>query len=239
MISHRPSSPASISSENATASRLTLAIVDDHPPICQALREAADERIGMHVVGEAGSSEAARPLIKTHNPDVAVVDLSLSDGQSFGLMQTLGAECPGTGLLVFSMYDERVYAERALRSGASGYLMKPASTAEVLQAAETVADGGLHLSAQMAPLVVQETHNTDVEQIRFPIDELTDRQLEVFRLMGQGLTAEKIADRLGLGQKTVEAHRRKAKEKLGYETLHEVVSHAARWVQAEPGRGAA
>jgi len=136
------------------------------------------------------------------------------------------------------MYDERVYAERALRSGASGYLMKPASTVEVLQAAETVADGGLYLSSQMTPLVVQETQNTDVEQVRFPIDELTDRQLEIFRLMGQGLTAERIADRLGLGQKTVEAHRRKAKEKFGYETLHQVVSHAARWVQAEPGRGA-
>jgi len=83
-MAYRPLSPTPISSENATASRLTLAIVDDHPPICQALREAADEQIGMHVVEEAGSSEAACPLIKKHGPDAAVIDLSLSDGQSFG-----------------------------------------------------------------------------------------------------------------------------------------------------------
>jgi len=189
--------------------------------------------MGIEVVAETGSNEEAFRLITEHAPDVAVLDLSLSDGQSFGLMSRLQAEGPDTALLVFSMYEERVYAERALRMGARGYLMKPASTTEVLKAVEMVGRGKVYLSRDMTSRVLRGTQSDAARQIRFPIDELTDRQLEIFRLIGQGLTPKMISDRLGLTQKTVEAHRREAKDKLGYETVDQVTSHAARWVQAE------
>lgn len=232
--SHHPSAPGSAS--EGDADRLTIAIIDDHPPIREAMRRGAEERMGMRVVAEASSTEEAFPLIQEHSPNVAIVDLSLSDGQAFGLIEALQAECPDTDLLVFSVYDETVYAERALRAGASGYLMKAASTAEVLRATRRVAEAGVYLSPEMATRALRGAQRGQAEKIRFPIDDLTDRQLQVFQMLGQGLSIETIANRLGLARKTVETHRRLAKEKLGYENIDDVILHAARWVQAG-GRG--
>ncbi len=192
----------------------------------------------MEIVAEASSNEDALRLIKEHSPDVAVIDLSLSDGQSFALIETLHAERPETELLMFSMYEEKIYAERALRGGASGYIMKPAGTETVLKAAERVGRGEMHLSPEMTTRVLLRTENGRENGIRFPIDELTDKELDVFKMVGQGMTADAIADELGLTRKTIETHRRKAKEKLGYETVHQVTSHAAQWVQAEADREA-
>ena len=228
-----PPLPDTSTPQNTGTSHLTLAIIDDHPPIRQAIRHTAEDRMGMEVVAEADSNEDALRLITEHTPTVAVIDLSLSDGLSFGLMRTLRAECPGTALLVFSMYEEKIYAERALRHGASGYLMKPASTADLLAAAEKVGRGEVYLSPEMTTRVLRGQQAGTSQQIHFPIDELTDRQLEIFRLIGEGLTAKMIADRLEITQKTVEAHRRNAKNKLGYDSIDQVTSHAARWVQAE------
>ena len=232
-----PLSPALSSPRTAsphrTVSRLSVAIVDDHPAIRDALCQAVENRMSTEVVAESGSSEEALRLVEEHGPDVAIVDLSLSDGLSFGLIEALRGEHPETDILVFSMYEEKVYAERALRSGASGYIMKPAGTEEVLRAAEKVGRGGVHLSPNMTTRVLGETQNGQGKELRFPIDGLTDKELDVFKLVGRGMSASAIADELGLTRKTVEAHRRKAKEKLGYETIHEVTSHAVRWVQAE------
>lgn len=233
-LPHAPSAPGSASDRESD--RLTIAIVDDHPPIREAIRRGAEERMEMRVVAEASSTEEAFPLITERSPSVAIVDLSLSDGQGFGLIEALQAECPDTDLLVFSVYDETVYAERALRAGASGYLMKAASTAEVLRATRCVAEAGVYLSPEMTTRVLRGVQRGQAEEIRFPIDDLTDRQLQVFQMLGQGLSIETIANRLGLARKTVETHRRQAKEKLGYENIDAVMSHAARWVQAG-GRG--
>lgn len=220
-------------SARATAGSLSVAIFDDHPPIREALRRAVERRMGMEVVAEAGSNEEALRLVEEHGPDVAIVDLSLSDGLSFGLIEALRGERPETSLLVFSMYEEEVYAERALRAGASGYIMKPAGTEEVLKAAEKVGRGEAYLSPEMTIRVLGKTEKGHGKELRFPIDELTAKELEVFKMVGRGMDTGDIASELGLTRKTVEAHRRKAKEKLGYKTVYEVASHAARWVQAE------
>ena len=229
-----PSSPTTVhsTSTQAVANHLSVAIVDDHPAIREALRRTAESRMSMEVVAEAGSNEEALRLIKEHSPDVAVLDLVLRDGQSFSLIETLRAERPETGLLVFSMCDEAIYAERVLRGGASGYIMKPAGTEAVLKAAKRVGDGKMYLSSEMTTRVLLRAEKGSGKEIRFPIDELTSKELDVFKMVGRGMTAGAIADQLGLARKTVETHRREAKEKLGYETIHEVTSHAARWVQA-------
>lgn len=230
-------------SQDTGTGTLTLAVVDDHPPIRQAFRDATSQRIDMDIVAEAGSAEEARSLLTgstltgntltgNSSPDVAVVDLTLGGEKSFGLLRTLRAECPETGVLVFSVHEERVYAERAFWCGASGYVMKPASTAEALKAARQVDRGEAYLSPEMRSWVLQGPDAGGDGRIHFPIDELTDRELEIFRMMGRGLTRTEIADRLGLARKTVETHRRHIKEKLGYENVDPVVSHASRWVQA-------
>jgi DNA-binding NarL/FixJ family response regulator len=220
----------------AGSNSVTIALVDDHPLIREALCAAADDRMDTKVVAEAGSAEDARRLISSRGPDVAIVDLSLGSGQGleagFGLIKALRAECPDTSVLVFSVHEESVYAERALRAGAQGYLMKGVRTAKVLRAARRVADGKIYLSPDMTARVVRNASSSEESTTLFPIDELSDRELEVFRMLGQGLSTEAIASRLSLTRKTVETHRRVVKEKLGYESVTGVLSHAFRWMQA-------
>lgn len=218
---------ASRASANET---LSVVIVDDHPAIREAVRHSADQAMDMAVAAETGDVREGLRLIEKNAPDVAIVDLSLNDGPSFELLRTVQAQHPSTKLLVFSVHDETVYAERALRAGASGYLMKQESMAELLRAVRSIAEGRTYLSPTMTARVLRQMQESGAEEVHFPVDELSDRELEVFRMLGQGLNMETIADRLGLTRKTIETHRRRAKEKLGYDTIDEVVAHAARWV---------
>jgi DNA-binding NarL/FixJ family response regulator len=224
-----PSAPPSTSSDRS-ADVIRVAVVDDHPPIREAIRRAAEESMDVRIVAETGSVGEASRLIEEHEPDVAVVDLSLRDGHGFELLKSVRAQHLDTRLVVYSLHDETVYAERALRAGASGYLMKGGSTADVLAAVRRVAAGEVYLSPEMKRRVLPAMRSDGEEEVHFPIDELTDRELHVFRTMGRGLTANAIADRLGIARKTVDTHRRRIKEKLGYQTTDEVVAHAARWV---------
>ncbi len=231
-----PDSPADDSpADDSPADRLTVAIVDDHPPIREAICHEVEQAIGMTVAAEADSPEAASRLVNECGPDVAIVDICFGEGHGFGLIETLRAECPGMDLLVFSVYEETVYAERALRAGASGYLMKNAPMEELRTALRRVAEGEVYMSPKMTARVLRRMQG-GVTTVRFPIDELTDRELRVFQMLGQGLAVEAIADRLGLNRKTVETYRRRAKEKLGYERVEGVVLHAARWIQVEGHR---
>lgn len=216
------------------ADHINLALIDDHPTVRSAIRSAAEDTMDIEVVAESSSAEEAFQWIEEQEPDVAVVDLSLSDGHGFDLLGNLQAHCPETSILVFSMYDETVYAERVLRAGASGYLMKAASAAEVLRAVRRVHEGGVYLSGKMTERVLKKMVEGQAEEARFPIDELTDRELQVFQMLGQGLTLSEIADRLSLARKTVETYRRRAKEKLGVDSAEKVVAHAARWTLAQP-----
>ena len=229
------SSSGSSSPRGAACSR--VAIVDDHPAIRKAISREAEDRLDVEIVAETGSAEEARRRVPERRPDVAIVDLSLGGEQGlergFGLIKTLRAECPDAAVLVFSMHQESVYAERAVRAGASGYLMKGASATEVLEAARRVADGKMCLSPYMTARVVRKASSGEETATFFPIDELSDRELEVFRMLGQGLSTEAIADRLGITRKTIETHRRTAKDKLGYQNVTDLRCHAIQWVQAE------
>lgn len=234
MPSSYDSWPHASGPSDRSTDRIDVVLVDDHPPIRGAIRQAVDDTMDMQVVAETGSTGEAFDLVGEARPDVAVIDLSLRDGHGFDLLKNLQGHHPDTELLVFSMHDERVYAERALRAGASGYLMKEGSSQQVLAAIRCVSEGGVYLSPDMTSRVLQEMVDDREEAAHFPIDDLTDRELQVFQLLGQGRTVSAIADQLNLARKTVETYRRRVKEKLGYDTSAEVVSHAARWVLGAP-----
>lgn len=228
-----PTPPTKLSAApDLSAQPIRLAIVDDHPPIRDAIRRAANDTMDLKVVAEAGSAVETSQFIEEQCPDVCIMDLSLGDGYCFDLIRSIQSRHPSIRLLVFSVHDEIVYAERALRAGADGYLMKQGSLDEVLTAVRRVAAGEVYLSAEMTARVLRNVQRGEAEAIHFPVDELTDREREVFQMLGEGISIGDIADRLGVARKTVETHRRRVKEKLGYSTIDDVVAHAARWVLA-------
>lgn len=230
----RYSESGSSAQPSNSTDRIDLVLVDDHPTVRDALRSVAENMMGIEVVAETGSAGEAQQLVEENSPDVVVLDLSLDDGYAFELLDNLQDQFPEIRVLIFSMYDERVYAHRAFQAGASGYLMKAAPAKEVLQAARHVHNGGVYLSDEMTKRVLKKMVEDQSEEARFPVGELTDRELQVFRMLGQGLTLSEIADRLDLARKTVETHQRRAREKLGYETAAEVLAHAAQWVLGQP-----
>lgn len=217
--------------------RIDLIIVDDHPTTRDAIRSAAEDTMDVQVIGETGSAEEAFGLIEELAPDVATVDLSLREGHGFDLIDKVRSHCPETQMVVFSMHEEKVYAERALRAGASGYLMKASTASTLLKAIRQVHQGEIYLSPDMVSRVLKGVVEGESEEARFPIDELTDRELQVFQMMGQGLSVEEITEQLNIARKTVETHRRRAKQKLGVDSVSELMSHAARWIVGQPAEG--
>jgi DNA-binding NarL/FixJ family response regulator len=202
-------------------------LVDDHPPIRKAITEALDSKMDLEVVGETGELAGTLDLIADTSPDVLIVDISLPDGHGLDLVKTISHEHPDVKTIVFSMYDEAVYAERALRAGARGYLMKTETLQALVETIRDVERGEISLSRSMATQILS-GHRGGAEP-SFAIDELTDREFQVFRLLGQGHTVQDIQDQLGLSRKTIETYRRRAKEKLGFDSVSELLQHAVQW----------
>jgi DNA-binding NarL/FixJ family response regulator len=187
----------------------------------------------MELCGQAGSADEAFDLVQEAQPDVAVIDISLQDAHGLDLVQNLRAQYPDLQVVIFSMYDESVYAERALRAGASGYVMKSESTQNVAEAIRTVAQGDVYLSRRMASRILSKVAMGRSTGPGFAIDELTDREMAVFQMLGQGHGVQEIADRLNLSRKTVETYRRRAKEKLGFESVSELLQYAIQWTYGQ------
>ena len=213
-------------------------VVDDHPAVRDAIADAVGAQPDMELVGLAGSADEAFDLIRTAQPDVAVVDISLGDAHGLDLVQNLRAEVNTLEVVVFSMYDEAVYAERALRAGARGYVRKSEPTAAVTEAIRAAAAGEIYLARRAASRILSKvafggsgrSENTGGEP---GLEDLTDREMAVFQLLGQGRPPEEIADRLNLSRKTVETYRRRAKEKLGFESVTELLQFAIQWTYAQ------
>ena len=208
-------------------------VVDDHPAICEALAAAIRSTTGMELCGQVHSVAQAMALLQQDAPDVAVVDLSLGDGHGLDLVQHIRSRHPDTEVVVFSMYDEEVYAERALRAGASGYLMKNVPVDRVMEAIHEVARGDVYLSRRMATRVLSQYAGRGSGEPTFAIQTLTDREMIVFQLLGEGQSTDEIADLLHLSRKTVETYRRRAKEKLGFETVNDLLQFAVQWVHGQ------
>ena len=207
-------------------------LVDDHPSIRDVIRARINDVIDMEICGETGSSEEALRQIEEDPPTVAIVDLSLEDSHGLDLIESLHVQYPDVQPIVFSMYDEKAYAKRTLEAGGSGYLMKRESTSTLVEAIRTASKGGVYLSKKMTSQILGNV-NSESSGPKFPIDELTDRELTVVQMLGQGYSINEITGRLSLARKTIETYRRRAKEKLGYETVSNLLQFAFRWTYAQ------
>lgn len=208
-------------------------IVDDHPIIRRGIRDAINATPGLQVVAEASDPAEALAVLKETKPDIATIDISLGRGSGLELIKQLRAEYPDLRMVVVSVHDEELYAERALRAGAAGYIRKSAPADEIVAALRTVLDGGTALTAGMTErLVHQAVHGGAGGQTG--VESLSDRELEVFELLGNGLSTRRVAERLCISIKTVETHRENIKHKLGVSNASELTRYAVAWVE-NPG----
>lgn len=202
----------------APESSIHILLVDDHPVVRMGYVTLLKRLNGAFVFHEAGTRQEALALLDRHAPKVALLDLNLTDAVELSLVEELRAKVPGMPILVVSMHDERLYAERALRAGAKGYVMKNHAAQSIAKAVQTVLEGEVWLSEKMRKALMSKLLNPSEvrEWERYAL--LSDRELEVFRLLGIGLKKAEIASRLGLSANTVETYRANIKQKLGIAT---------------------
>ena len=204
-------------------------IVDDHPLVREGLANLINGQDDLIVCGDAEDSSQAIIGIANTQPDVALIDISLKDESGLELVKNLKKQFPFIGLIVLTMHDETLYAERALRAGARGYVMKREASKIVLASIRRVLEGGVYLSERIMTRLVQGPGVSRQAPVTSPVERLSDRELEIFRLLGQGRTPAQIAADLKLGLKTVQTHYTRAKEKLGVSSLTELLCAAVRW----------
>ena len=207
-----------------------IVIVDDHPIIRQGLAELINQEDDLVVCGQAEDAHQAMKTISKQEPVLIVVDVSLKDSNGIELIKDIKVQHPDTTVLVLSMHDESVYAERALRAGANGYIMKQEASEKIIQAIRMVLDGQVYLSDKMAANVMNKLVGAKTDAGVSAIDRLSDRELEVFTLLGQGRGTRQIAQKLHLSIKTIETYRAHIKEKLNLADATELLQHAIQWV---------
>ncbi len=203
-------------------------IVDDHPIVRQGLTQLIERVDDLEVCGEAHDAASAAEAIDALEPDVAIVDLMLEGSSGVALIKELKRRRPDTPLLVLSMHDEAVYAERALKAGAHGYIMKEAATSQMLTALRRVLAGEVYVSERMGARILRRMVGGSASD---GIEQLSDRELEVFQWLGRGLSVNEIAERLKVSPKTVESFRAHIKDKLDLANSAEVVRVAVRWFE--------
>ena len=212
-----------------------MLVVDDHPVVRQGLALRIGHEPDLEVCAEAETAAEALRAIAAHAPDVAIVDLSLKGTSGLELVKDIKVRHPKLPVLMLSIADENIYAERAIRAGAKGYLMKEEPTERILAAIRRIIGGGIYLSEAMATRLLQEFAAGGPIGGRAPVNRLSDRELEVFRMIGQGHGTGEIARQLHLSTKTIETYRAHIKEKLNLQTATELLQHAIQYVQETPG----
>ncbi len=215
------------------ADKRGVLIVDDHPIVRQGLAQLIDQEHDLRVCGQAEDAYEAMQAIKELNPDLAVVDISLKDTSGIELIKDIKVHFPGLPVLTLSMHDEGVYAERALRAGARGYVMKQEATERVVTAIRRVLSGEMYVSEGVAAKMVSKLVAGPAQTGGSPVDRLSDRELEVFRLIGAGYGTREMAEKLHLSVKTIETYRAHIKEKLDLIDANELLRTAINWVNAE------
>ena len=223
-----------------TSSLIRVVLIDDHPLLRQGVAMALQRSGQIHVIADAATAEAGLSAVREARPDVVVCDLTLPDKSGIEVVRILKAEQPELPVLILSMHEEELYAERCLRAGAKGYVTKSESPRQLVAAVLTVASGRLYASPELAQrLLTQAVSPVPVAAERDAgVRSLSDREFEVFELVGRGYTAKEIASQLGLSSKTVDVHRARIRTKLGLATTPDLTHFAVRWVQAQEGGAA-
>jgi len=208
-------------------------IVEDHPVVRRGLSSLIEPEPGLTIVGGTGSAKDARQEIPEADPDLVLLDISIEDGSGLTLLEHLHNTRPTLPVLVVSMHDEELYAQRALEAGARGYLMKNKADTKVVEAIREVLDGNVYLSPEMTSTILSSQVGGLSTQEFSPFDTLSDRELEVFMLMGEGRQRREIAEALSLSPKTVDSHKDNLKKKLSLDTTAGLRRYAAIWVASD------
>jgi len=208
-------------------------LVDDHPLVRERLTALIQQETDLEVCGEAADAPAALSLISRLKPDLVVLDISLKHSHGLELLKDLKALNPKLAVLILSMHDESLYAERALQAGAMGYITKEEATVSVLSAIRKVLNGRVYLSEQMSARMMTKMIGRKKITPGSPLDVLADRELEVYQMIGRGLGTRQIAEELRLGIKTIESYRARIREKLGLADGDHLRQHAIQWVRSE------
>jgi DNA-binding NarL/FixJ family response regulator len=208
-------------------------LVDDHPITRAGVSVLINQQPDLMVCGEADSAPKALDMIGKINPDIAVIDITLKTTSGIELLKNISVIAPRLPLLVMSMHDESLYAERALRAGARGYIMKQEASDKILIALRQTLAGELYLSAQMRERMLHRLVGAKKDDNAFSIDTLSDREMEVFQLIGNGYSTRDIAGKLNLSVKTIDSYREHLKTKLGLANATELVRCAIQWGKAE------
>jgi DNA-binding NarL/FixJ family response regulator len=218
-------------SENITVEKKKVLLVEDHPVFRAMLVQIVEKELGMIVCGQANNIQEAEKLIEQTQPDAAVVDLMLDGSSGLELIKDLKTRHNPLPVLVLSMHEESLYAERVLRAGAKGYVSKKEAPAEVVEAIRQVMAGEVYVSKRVNREILDRLGHPDGAPLS-GMDLLSDREIEVFQMVGRGLNSREIAGQLKLGSTTVDSHRARIKEKLGIKNAAELYQRAAQWAES-------
>lgn len=208
---------------------VNVVLVDDHPIVRQGLAQLLGQEPDLRVCGEAEDEATAIRLVAQTSPQLVIVDLSLKSGDGIALIKALRADHPTIPILVLSMHDESHFVERALRAGALGYLVKQDASTKILPAIRKVLRGEIYLGDQLSPSLLKRLLSGELEEAESVVARLSDRELQVFRMIGDGLGTQEIAARLNLSVKTIETYQAHIKDKLDLRDSRKLVQFAIRW----------
>jgi len=215
------------------ARKTRILVVDDHPMVRDGLIRLISKEQDLMCCGEAGTAAEAQAAVAKHRPDLVILDLRLKSGDGLELIKSLKCLHPDLRILILTQYDAPLYAERALRAGALGYLIKDQAADEVLNAIRTVLSGEIYLTRAMAGLMLHKMVGATGKPPRTGVEQLTDRELHVLQLLGAGLSTREIATCLKISFKTIETHRENIKFKLGLQNAAELVHFATNWASQQ------
>ena len=213
----------------AARARRRILIVDDHPIVRQGLRRLIDQEKDLAVCGEAEGAHEAKAAIRELKPDVVIVDISLKQGDGIELVKDARADDPALPILVLSMHDEAIYAERMLSAGANGYIMKQAASDQLLVALRRVLGGRVYVSESLGNSILERFAAGGARISANPIERLSSRELQILQMIGRGLSSRHAAEVLSLSVKTVESHRQRIKRKLNLGTSSQLLQYAVNW----------
>lgn len=220
---------SSIGQRSAAPRRRRIMIVDDHPIVRQGLRRLMEAEPDLEVCGEAETAREAKSMIRELRPDGVIVDVSLAQGDGLELVKDARAHYPTLPLLVLSMHDEVIYAERMLSAGANGYIMKQAASDQFLVALRRVLEGGIYVSEMVGNSMIEKFAAGGAYASANPVDSLSNRELQVLHMIGKGLSTRQTAEALNLSIKTIESHRQRIKRKLSLTTAAQLMQYAVNW----------
>jgi DNA-binding NarL/FixJ family response regulator len=219
-----------MNTKTTASAKKSVLIVDDHPAMRHGLTEIFNQQSDLRVCGAAATAAEARDAVRALQPDLVLMDVTLGEDNGLELVKDLKVQVPGLPVLALSMHDESLYAERLLRAGALGYIMKAEPIPRLLQAIRKVLRGEMYVSERMANHLLRAAVKPAERTAATPVERLSDRELEVFELLGRGHSCAEIAAQLHLSRKTISAHRENIKRKLDLTNHNALVHHAVHWV---------